>query len=57
MKKLLIPVMFVVLFISSLPVYALKLKIDPELIDPGKEPYQFEVKIEDAADLSAFQFD
>ena len=49
--------MFVVLFISSLPVYALKLKIDPELIDPGKEPYQFEVKIEDAADLSAFQFD
>ncbi|RLC18013.1 MAG: hypothetical protein DRI57_09010, partial [Deltaproteobacteria bacterium] len=58
MKKLLIPVMFLVLFISSLPVYALKLKIDPELIDPGKEPYQFNIIIEDAVEgLGGFQFD
>lgn len=49
--------MFIVLLVTSLPAYALRLKIDPELIDPAKEPYQFEVKIEDAADLSAFQFD
>ncbi|WP_207681081.1 InlB B-repeat-containing protein [Desulfonema magnum] len=48
-------ILFSMLFISS-QLYALTIKIDPDIIDPGKTS-TFDVVIEDASDLGAFEFD